>query len=224
MPTAKILLTDNGSAAIPPWVVDFPSFCRWVTSNEFPDDGRIEFVNGQIRADMTMQQVYSHLRIKSELNMVIGALAKELDIGLFLPDGLRFTNNRAELSTVPDGTVLTFDSILAKKVKLIEGREGGFVAAEGSPDLVIEVVSDSSEDKDTEWLMGAYWEAGVREYWLIDARRTPLRFDIQKTGAKGFTTVRKSAGWIKSAVLGKAFRFRAAKNALGHPDFTLEFR
>lgn len=223
MPTAKIS-TDNGSAVIPPWVVDLPSFRQWVASDEFPELGRIEYVNGQILADMTMQQVYSHLRIKSELNIVIGSLVKELETGLFLPDGLRINNNRAELSTVPDGTVLTFESIRANKVRLVEGREGGFVAADGAPDLVIEVVSDSSEDKDNEWLMGAYWEAGIREYWLIDARREPLRFDICKTGAKGFTNVRKSAGWVKSAVLGKSFRLLAKKNALGHPDFALEHR
>src|SRR5262249_562538 len=130
----------------------------------------------------------------------------------------------AELSAVPDGAFLSFESIRTGRVTLVEGREGGYTAAEGSPDLVFEVVSDSSEDKDMEWQMRAYWEAGIREYWLIDARQEPLRFDIYKHGPKGFTAARKSGGWVKSAVLGKAFRLETTRNALGQPDYVLHVR
>src|SRR5262249_18576122 len=155
-------------------------------------------------------------RVKSVLNMVVGGLVQQADTGTFLSDGLRVFNTAADLSAVPDSTYLSYDAFRDGRVRFVEGREGGYTAVEGSPDLVIEVVSDSSEDKDTEWLMGAYWEAGIREYWLIDARNEPVRFDIYKHGPKGYSATRKSAGWIKSAVLGKSFRLEATRNALGH--------
>ena len=95
---------------------------------------------------------------------------------------------------------------------------------EGSPDMVLEVISDSSTRKDLVVLRQAYWEAGVREYWLVDARRGPLKFDILRRTAKGYAATRKQDGWLKSAVFGKAFRLAQRRNARGHPEFTLEVR
>lgn len=41
----------------------------------------------------------------------------------------------------------------------------------GAPDWVIEVVSPSSRGLDYERKLTAYMEAGVREYWIVDAER-----------------------------------------------------
>jgi Uma2 family endonuclease len=95
---------------------------------------------------------------------------------------------------------------------------------EGSPDMVLEVVSDSSVRKDTEQLRRDYWTAGIREYWLVDARPEPLVFDILRHTPKGYRTTPKKEGWIKSAVFAKAFRLTCRTNALGHPEYTLEVR
>jgi heat-inducible transcriptional repressor len=56
--------------------------------------------------------------------------------------------------------------------------------------MVLEVVSPSSVVKDTEWLMSRYHEAGVREYWLIDARgEGDPAFTIYRRAAKEFVAV-----------------------------------
>ena len=52
------------------------------------------------------------------------------------------------------------------RVRLIPkatGETGRFVEVEGSPDLVIEIVSDSSVNKDTWRLPKAYFDAGLSE-------------------------------------------------------------
>lgn len=41
----------------------------------------------------------------------------------------------------------------------------------GAPDWVIEIVSPSSMKTDYEWKVKLYREAGVREYWIIDAKK-----------------------------------------------------
>lgn len=107
---------------------------------------------------------------------------------------------------------------------MIPGRHGGFVEVSGVPDLVIEVVSESSVQKDTVVLREAYWEAGVAEYWLIDARREPPQFDILRTGRRGYTAVRKQGGWTRSQVLGRTFRLLARPGGFGYPEYTLEVR
>lgn len=38
------------------------------------------------------------------------------------------------------------------------------------PDLVIEVVSESSRDRDYTEKRDEYWSLGVREYWIVDAK------------------------------------------------------
>ena len=58
--------------------------------------------------------------------------------------------------------------------------------------MVLEVVSDGSVRKDTVVLRRAYWEAGVREYWLVDARRDPPSFDILRSTSKAFRAARKN--------------------------------
>jgi len=90
--------------------------------------------------------------------------------------------------------------------------------------MVLEIVSDSSEEKDFVLLREAYWEAGIREYWLVDVRAGRLQFDILHHTAKGYVTRRKKAGWVTSDVFGKSFRLTHSTNVLGHPDYTLEAR
>jgi Uma2 family endonuclease len=221
---AKVIWDGSTCLDIPTWVVDLASFRRWVDSDEFPEEGRVCFINGEVWADMSRQQAFSHVRVKDVVGRVLGSLVVTEQLGEYFGDGLRITNEDAGVSNVPDGTFIAAESFRTGRARWVRGREGGFTQLDGSPDLVIEVVSDSSEDKDTEWLMRAYWEAEVREYWLIDARAEPPRFDIYKPGPKGFTAVRRSGGWVKSAVLGRSFRLEATANALGHPDFALAVR
>jgi Uma2 family endonuclease len=107
----------------------------------------------------------------------------------------------------------------------VGGEKGMHTEVVGSPEIVIEIVSASSEVKDTEWTMSAYFDAGIAEYWLIDARaEDDTQFDIYKRGKKEFVTVRKSAGWAKSAVLGKSFRLTQSEDTDGNPEFTLDVR
>jgi Uma2 family endonuclease len=213
--------------AVPSWVVDFASFQRWCESEESPDEGRICFIRGSVWADLTDEPIFSHNQVKAEIACVLTSHVKAAKSGRFFSDGLRISHVPAELSGVPDGSYVSFDTLRAGRARYVEGKgkdAGGYTHLEGIPDLVVEVVSPSSVDKDTKWLQKAYWEAGIPEYWLIDARRSPLSFDLYRHSTKGYTTARKSAGWVKSAVLGKSFRLTATTNGLGHPDYTLEVR
>jgi Uma2 family endonuclease len=218
------VIYDDASIRIPAWVVDLASFRRWTDSEEFPEEGRIYYLQGEVWVDMSREQLYTHNLVKTELTMVLSKLVKVNRWGLFFSDGARLTNVPADLSAVPDGVFLSDEALDAGRVRLVEGRDAGFTEIEGAPDLVIEVVSDSSVDKDTEWQPRAYWEAGIREYWLIDARKGPLKFDIFRHTAKGFVTTRKQGGWVKSAVLGHTFRLTQSADPRGRPECTLEVR
>jgi Uma2 family endonuclease len=106
------------------------------------------------------------------------------------------------------------------RVRLIpkaSGEPDRYVEVEGGPDLVVEIVSDSSEQKDTRRLLQAYFKAGVRELWLIDARGPELLFQIQRRGADAFVaTEADTRGSQPSEVLSAAYRLERTRHARGH--------
>jgi len=134
------------------------------------------------------------------------------------------SNFAANISGNPDGVFISHETLRSDRIRLLEGSRGGFTEIQGSPDMVLEVVSASSVVKDYELLRQAYWEADIREYWLVDGRKDPLKFDILRHTPRGYVATRKQDGWIKSAVFGKSFRLTRHTNDLGHPQFTLSVR
>jgi Uma2 family endonuclease len=212
------------SVTIPLWVKNLATFRRWAHSEEFPETGRICYLGGSVWVDLSKEQLFTHNQVKGEYSRVLSTLALEEQRGRFFPDGVLFTNLAADLSTQPDGTYVLHRSVLSGQIRLIEGRDHGFVELQGSADMVLEVVSDSSEQKDLVILHQQYWEARVREYWVVDARREILVFTIYRRGPKRFVAVRNRDGWLKSAVFGKSFRLLRQQDALGNPQFRLDVR
>ena len=94
---------------------------------------------------------------------------------------------------------------------------------EGAADLVVEIVSDTSVIKDTRRLPAAYFTAGVREFWLADARGQQPIFLIHGRGPAGFEpVVRDADGFQPSAVLGRRFRLDTGRDADGNWEFDLQ--
>lgn len=94
----------------------------------------------------------------------------------------------------------------------------------GTPDMVLEVVSTSSVNKDTVILRELYAAAGIPEYWLINPLGGRLEFDILKLSRGRYSATRKNAGWIKSAVFGKSFRLLEAPGDQQLPQYELRMR
>ncbi len=221
---ATIVLYDE-SVQIPVSVTDLASFRRWALSDEFPENGRICYLEREVWVDMSKEQFFSHNQVKQEFNFVLGGLVKARDFGYYVPDGMRVSNVEAEISSVPDAAFVSYDALDTGRARLIEAkRDDGFVELEGTPDMVLEVVSPSSVKKDTVTLKQAYWEASVPEYWLADARGDRLVFEIFRHTPKGYVPVRKQGGWVASKVFGKSFRLTKGTDRHGNPAFTLEVR
>ncbi len=209
---------------VPGWVTDIEAFRRWTDTDDCPHEYRLGWLKGEVWIDMGSGQVFTHILVKTQITIAVGALVNAKKLGLFLGDGLLLSNFAADISGNPDGTFLSNETLRSDRVRLIEGKRGGITEIQGSPDKVLEVVSESSVQKDYDLLRQAYWEADIREYWLVDARKAPLRFDLLRHTPRGYVAARKQDGWVKSAVFGKSFRLTQAKNDLGHPEYTLAVR
>lgn len=211
---------------IPAYVRDLATFRRWAHSDEFPQRGRISYIGGEIIIDMSPQEIETHAKIKTLLYGELWDLLKHDDIGEVLTDDTLFVNEAADVSNEPDLTFCSWDSLRSGRVEYRERVEGSGRRVEvvGSPDLVVEVVSRSSVTKDTQKLPGAYFNAGVDEYWLIDARRE-VDFRILVRGDTAFEEVPPDDdGFVRSTVFGRRFRIVRETNPVGMARYRLETR
>jgi Uma2 family endonuclease len=218
----RVLLYDS-QVRVPAWVVDLESFRRWSDDDAFPETGRFSYLAGEVWVDMSKEQLFSHNQVKSAINAILWVLVDTRAIGRYFSDGAFVSNVDADVSNQPDGTFVSTASVQQGRVRLLEGRTNGHVELEGSPDMVLEVVSNSSVEKDTQLLRQAYARAQIREYWLVDARAEPLRFDILRlTRAGKYTVGRRQAGWVYSTVFERWFRLTQQLGPDDFPRYNLE--
>ena len=216
-----IVIADKGS--IPDWISDLDSFRRWARSDEFPESGWYSFLDGEIWVDVSMEQLFSHNGIKVAVTYVIMALLQEIRTGKYVTDRMLLSNVAAELSTEPDGLYFHWSTIESGRLKLIEGADEGCIELEGTPDMVLEVVSRTSVRKDTVVMRDLYWQAGIPEYWLIDARGTNPEFQILKHTPEGYQAAESTSAGVFSNVFNRSFQLRQKADPLGHPEFFLEY-
>ena len=218
------IIFDEATVHIPPWVVDRPTFRRWLNSDDFPEKGRICFLAKEIWIDMSKEQVFSHNQVKNEYAFVVTGLAKTGKRGRYFPDGMLLSNAEVDFTCQPDGMFVSHNAFETGRVRLVEATKDGFLELEGSPDIVLEVVSNSSVHKDTVMMRELYWQAGITEYWLVDARGERLSFDILRHSSKGYVAVRRQNGWVKSAAFNKSFRLTRPLDEQDNPEYTLALR
>jgi Uma2 family endonuclease len=223
-PARKSVIIFEDRACIPGWVEDLESFRRWACSDEFPERGWFSFLNGEIWVDLSMEELFSHNQVKAPFTFTILGLLEQTPSGLFVPDRMLLSNKAADLSTEPDGLFFFWDTLKSGRLRLIEGAKQGYMELEGTPDMVLEIISRTSVRKDTVRLRDLYWRAGVTEYWLVDARGASPRFDILRHTKDGYVATEAQDGWLFSTVFGQAFQLTQQTNPLGYPQYKVRVR
>jgi len=216
---SSVIIEDK--ACIPAWVDDLESFRRWAHSDDFPERGWFSYLNGEIWADLSMEELFTHNLVKMEYTTVLASLLRIVQLGYLVSDRMLLSNLAANLSTEPDGLFCFWATVQSGRLRLIEGAKGGYMELEGTPDMVLEIVSRSSVRKDTERLRDLYWRAGIMEYWLVDARGAAPRFDIFRHTKDGYVVTEAQDGWLWSKVFGQGFQLTQQTDPLGHPRYPL---
>ena len=223
-----LIVFEPEGLEIPRGIVNLARFREWTRSDEFPERGRIDWLQGRLEVDMSPEDLSTHDTPKSAIAIRLGALIQEVEKGFVFIDRARFACPDADLSTEPDVLVLFVETLESGRARLIpkaSGAEGRFVEIEGSVDLVVECISDSSVSKDKKRLREAYWSAGVREYWIADVRRQAVDLEVLIHRPKGYEPAPKGAeGFMASAVLGRAVRLTRKNQAAGLVFYSLDVR
>lgn len=211
--SATILADD---VVVPDAIVDFATFREWSRADGFPDRGRIDYFSGRIWVDLGMEQAYIHNSVKKAFVICLECF-EEIGLGRLFTDGMRLVNADAELSTEPDGSFLLYESLNSGKIREIPGKIEGCVEFEGSPDLMFEVVSASSTEKDFTELPDPYHRAGVGEFWRVDARLGETRFELLRWSEQGYLPAEERDGWQHSLLFDKWFQLLRELDRRGNP-------
>jgi Uma2 family endonuclease len=92
----------------------------------------------------------------------------------------------------------------------------------GTPDWICEVVSDSSEEKDTQLLRAKYFAAGIHEYWLIDARGAEISFQILVPASNQYQQTKRKQAWQWSPTFSRWFELTRETNEVGRWTYDLK--
>lgn len=206
----------------------YDGFLRWSESAEFPEAGRIDYLGGEIDVDMSPEDLYTHSVVKTAVALTLGSLVVEPDLGDLFIDRAQIRSRFAQLAAEPDLVVVLHSSLESGQVRPAPSlkRPDRYRSLEGAPDVIVEIVSDSSVKKDYDRRPPLYARAGIPELWLIDARKADLHFAIHTLRESDYLPVPSDAeGWITSPRLGHAFRLvRRRRPTLGTWKYKLEIK
>lgn len=209
------ILIDN-QIDIPPGIDTLDAFRRWTHSENFPEEGRINWIRGKLEIEMAADNIFWHSSPKSEISGSLYAPVKERDLGIIFVDRTRVVLPNVDLGCEPDLLFVSHESISTGRVRFIptaDKKPDSYLEVEGPPDMVLEVVSDSSVAKDTQRLFHDYYAGGVREYWLVDARGDELSFQIYTRGPDQFVPAETDdAGYQHSDVFDTWYTFSRSRD------------
>lgn len=207
---AAVRLEDE--LVIPADAFEAPGFERWLRSAEFPATGRIDFLDGTIEVDMSPEKLQSHGTPKTTLVRFISNIVEAGELGQVFVDRTRLVSLDGVLSCEPD---IVFVSMEALKSGRATYRGASPRAAEdflevvGAATLVVEIVSNSSVNKDTRRLPPLYAATGVEELWTVDARGAAVQLSVQHLEGGTYRVARADEdGYLSSRVLARRLRMR----------------
>ena len=221
MSSSRRALIIEDRVIVPDTAFDHAGCRAWVTSDAYPGRVRTTFVRGELLVEISPESIEAHNKVKAALT-ALASFVNQHDLGEVYSDGALVTNDDAGLSCEPDLTFVSWAAFTDGLVRLVprKGDAGDYIEILGSPDLVVEIVSDSSVKKDTQLLRDAYSRAGVREYWLIDARGNDITFE-SRVGDRLASSGDPSAPQ-ESGILGGRWSLTRARNRAGRFTYTLE--
>jgi Uma2 family endonuclease len=208
--------------AVPGTVRDLASFRQWMRSGTVAEPWRFSFFNRTLWIDPVERQPAAHRRLAKVFHTALAELAHATGLGVYRPGGVLLSNPKAGFATVPDGLFYTTQTSESGRLREVPGP-GEPAELEGVPDLVVEVVTDTSLGRDLVDLSRLYEAAGVREFWTISFRYDPALFQPWIRHNGGYHLFRKIAGrWWKSHVFDRYVRL--TKQGGAKPGYVLEVK
>jgi len=136
-----------------------------------PEGVRYELLEGEL-AVVPSPTTY-HQRILRRLGYLLTEYVEEHHLG--------------EVFFAPYDVVLSEEIVLQPDILFISKERVELITKDnlrGAPDLVIEILSEATAERDRTYKRALYARYGVREYWLVDPETRTI--EVLRLGPKGF--------------------------------------
>jgi Uma2 family endonuclease len=124
------------------------------------------------------------------------------NLGTLLWDFVR-GKDLGEVVWAPTDVVLSPESVVQPDILFISNERRGIITEDnvsGAPDLVVEILSPSTADRDRELKLTLYARYGVREYWIVDPEDSSV--EVMALEEAGVESARRyTTGRVESPVL-----------------------
>ena len=152
----------------------------------FPDDGRRHEI---IKGDHTVTPApkTKHQRISFNLALAVGSFVKQRNLGLVF--------------AAPYDVILSDENVVQPDLLFVTKERSAIVTEDnirGAPDLIVEIISETTRKRDELTKRKLYERYGVREYWIVDPELETVR--IFKLNERGYAMPVEFTG-EKSAML-----------------------
>lgn len=139
-----------------------------------PDEKRYELLEGELV--MVPSPKEYHQRISGRLEFLLRAFVQEHDLGA--------------VYDAPFDVVLSEETVVQPDIIFIAKERLEIITEDnvrGAPDLVIEILSEATAERDRIAKKLLYAKYGVKEYWLVDPQTKSI--EVLQLGERGFETV-----------------------------------
>jgi Uma2 family endonuclease len=119
-----------------------------------PEDERYELIEGELL--MTPSPVPKHQRISGKIDFILRKFVTE--------------NNIGEVFYAPCDVLLDEENVVQPDILFISKERLGIIGEkniQGVPDLVIEIISESTAYRDLVQKKKLYARFGIKEYWIV---------------------------------------------------------
>lgn len=156
---------------------------------QLPEEKRYELIEGEFF--MVPSPSWSHQTISARLFRVI--------------DNCVRTHKLGEVRYAPLDVVLSEENVLQPDILFVSSERLDIITErniQGAPDLVVEILSPATAQRDKELKKKLYARYGVREYWLADPSARTI--EVMSLAEDGFESVGlyHEEGILKSPLLG----------------------
>ena len=138
----------------------------------FPDDGkRHEIIAGDHY--MTPAPKTKHQRVSFNLTIALGSFVKQRSLGMVL--------------AAPCDVIFSDENIVQPDLLFVSTARAAIVTEDnirGAPDLVVEIISETTRKKDEVTKRKLYERFGVVEYWIVDPELETVK--IFKRAEQGY--------------------------------------
>lgn len=119
------------------------------------DDERYELLNGELILSPSPKEV--HQSISGILHLMVGTFVRDRGLG--------------KVYFSPFDVVLSDADVVQPDLLFVSNERIGIITADnvqGAPDLVVEILSPATAERDRTLKLDLYAQHGVIEYWIVD--------------------------------------------------------